>query len=99
VLYQQLLIAIHRPYLSLPRTSAEYGNSIQLVVRAARQTIILLSEIDELFWPGYLASVWMSGLVLIFACQTQAYGVDQGIRYVCVRGRGSDRSLWSCVQE
>ena len=93
VLYQQLLIAIHRPYLSLPRTSAEYGNSIQLVVRAARQTIVLLSEIDELFWPGYLASAWMSGLVLIFACQTQAYGVDQGIRCVCVRRRQSDRSL------
>jgi len=80
VLYQQLLIAIHRPYLSLPRTSAEYGNSIQLVIRAARQTILLLSEVAELFWPGYLASAWMSGLVLIYACQTQAYGLDQGIR-------------------
>ena len=95
VLYQQLLIAIHRPYLSLSRTSAEYGNSIQLVVRAARQTIILLSEIDELLWPGSLASAWMSGLVLIFACQTHAYGVDQGIRYVCVEGRKPGRSTWS----
>jgi hypothetical protein len=82
VLYQQLLIAIHRPYLSLPKTSAEYSNSIQLVIRAARQTILLLSEIDEVFWPGYLASAWMSGLVLVFACQTQAYGLDQGTRYV-----------------
>jgi hypothetical protein len=82
VLYQQLLIAIHRPYLSLPKTSAEYGNSIQLVIRAARQTILLLSEMDEVFWPGYLASAWMSGLVLVFACQTQAYGLEQGIRYV-----------------
>lgn len=82
ILYQQLLIAIHRPYLSLPKSSAEYGNSIQLVIRAARQTIALLQEIDDLFWPGYLASAWMSGLVLIFACQTMAFSASQGVRYV-----------------
>jgi hypothetical protein len=87
VLYQQLLIAIHRPYLSLPKTSAEYGNSIQLVIRAARQSVLLLSEMEELFWPGYLASAWMSGLVLIYACKTQDYGLEQGTRYVCDGGR------------
>lgn len=87
VLYQQLLIAIHRPYLSLPKTTAEYGNSIQLVIRAARHTITILSLVDEMFWPGYLASAWMSGLVIIFACQTQAYSIDQGTRYVaCATG-------------
>jgi len=99
VLYQQLLIAIHRPYLSLPRTTAEYGNSVQLVVRAARQTILLLSEMDELFWPGYLASAWMSGLVLVYACQTHAYGLDQGIRYVLNEGEKTIEVYCSCVGE
>lgn len=81
VLYQQLLIAIHRPYLSLPKESAEFENSLQLAIRAARQTNMLLSGVDDYFWPGYLSSAWMSGLIFTFACQAEAFSIKQGIRY------------------
>lgn len=84
ILYQQLLIAIHRPYLSLPKTSAEFENSLQLVIRAARQTNTLLLDVDEFFWPGYLSSAWMSGLIFTFACQAEAFSIKQSIRYALV---------------
>ncbi|KAM0714480.1 hypothetical protein Q7P37_010267 [Cladosporium fusiforme] len=96
ILQQQLLIAIHRPYLSLPRSSAEFENSLQLVIRAARQTNTLLSEIDDYFWPGYLASAWMSGLLLIFACQNKAFSREQAVREIneCLQTLQRMQSRW-----
>ncbi|CAK1366778.1 hypothetical protein CB0940_10147 [Cercospora beticola] len=78
VLYEQLKISIHRPALSLPRTSPEFHHALQVTIRAAKRTILALERQTQLFWPGYVASVWMSGLIISFACQINLYNTAQG---------------------
>ncbi|KAI5364086.1 hypothetical protein Slin14017_G060500 [Septoria linicola] len=78
VLYEQLKISIHRPALSLPRTSPEFHHALQVTIRAAKRTILALERQAQLFWPGYVASIWMSGLIISFACQIGLYNTSQG---------------------
>lgn len=78
VLYEQLKISIHRPSLSLPRSTPEFHHSLQVTIRAAKRTILAMEKQGQLFWPGFVASVWMSGLIISFACQIGMYNVPQG---------------------
>lgn len=78
VLYEQLKISIHRPSLSLPRSTPEFHHSLQVTIRAAKRTILAMERQKTLFWPGYVASVWMSGLIISFACQIGMYSTSQG---------------------
>ncbi|KXT09988.1 hypothetical protein AC579_9368 [Pseudocercospora musae] len=78
VLYEQLKISIHRPSLSLPRSTPEFHHSLQVTIRAAKRTILAMERQTNLFWPGYVASVWMSGLIISFACQIGMYNTSQG---------------------
>ncbi|KAF2173834.1 hypothetical protein M409DRAFT_16105 [Zasmidium cellare ATCC 36951] len=78
VLYEQLVIAINRPSLSLPRSAPEFHHGLQVTIRAAKRTIIAMERQNTLFWPGYLASTWMSGLIISFACQVGLYNIVQG---------------------
>jgi hypothetical protein len=78
VLYEQLIISINRPSLSLSRSAPEFHHGLQVTIRAAKRTIIALERQRNLFWPGYVASVWMSGLIISFACQVGLYNIDQG---------------------
>lgn len=82
VLYEQLKISIHRPSLSLPRSTPEFYHSLQVTIRAAKRTILAMERQSSLFWPGYVASVWMSGLIISFACQIGMYNTTQGSTYV-----------------
>ncbi|KAK4614140.1 Transcriptional activator protein acu-15 [Fulvia fulva] len=78
VLYEQLVISINRPSLSLPRNAPEFHHGLQVNIGAAKRTINALELQSTLFWPGYLASVWMSGLIISFACQVGLYNIAQG---------------------
>lgn len=84
VLYQHLILIIHRPSLSLDPSSAEFCSGLQTCIGAARGIIAALkTQVDSqqaLFWPGFLSSVWMSGLVLAFACQLRQYVLTKGLQ-------------------
>lgn len=86
VLYQHLILIIHRPSLSSDPTTAEFGSGLQTCIGAARVILAALqSQVDSgqaLFWPGFLSAAWMSGLVLAFACQLNQYVVAKGLQYV-----------------
>ncbi|KAJ5526770.1 hypothetical protein N7513_010929 [Penicillium frequentans] len=73
VLYQHLILIIHRPSLSLDPSTAEFCSGLQTFIGAARGILAALkTQLDlrqALFWPGFLSAAWMSGLVLAFACQ------------------------------
>lgn len=81
-LYQQLIILINRPSLSLSRTSPEFQSGLQIALNAARATLTALEQLEHLYWPGSLPSAWMSGLIIAFACQIKKYNISKGSRYV-----------------
>ncbi|KAF2012938.1 hypothetical protein BU24DRAFT_465287 [Aaosphaeria arxii CBS 175.79] len=80
---QQLILLVNRPSLSLEPSSAEFRHAIQICIGASRSIIQLLeghfSSLKILFWPGFMSAVWMSGLVLVFACQLKLHGMSNGI--------------------
>lgn len=84
VLYQHLILIIHRPSLSLEPSSADFCSGLQTCIGAARGIIAALKiQIESgqaLFWPGFLSAAWMSGLVLAFACQLKQYGLVKGLQ-------------------
>lgn len=84
VLYQHLILIIHRPSLSLEPSSAEFCSGLQTCIGAARGIIAALKlQIESgqaLFWPGFLSAAWMSGLVLAFACQLEQYILAKGLQ-------------------
>lgn len=82
VLYEQLKISIHRPALSLPRSLPEFHHALQVTIRAAKRTILAMERQSQLFWPGYVASIWMSGLIISFACQIGLYNTWQGTQEI-----------------
>ena len=86
VLYQHLILIIHRPSLSLDPSTAEFCSGLQTCIGAARGIIAALKlQVDSrqaLFWPGFLSAAWMSGLVLAFACQLRQYVLAKGLQYV-----------------
>lgn len=92
VLYQHLILLIHRPSLSLDPFTAEFCSGLQTCIGAARGILSALrAQVDSqqaLFWPGFLSAAWMSGLVLAFACQLKQYVLAKGLEYVM------DLSIW-----
>ncbi|KAJ5085936.1 hypothetical protein N7532_010707 [Penicillium argentinense] len=86
VLYQHLILIIHRPSLSLDPTSADFCSGLQTCIGAARGILAALRSQAQtrqaLFWPGFLSAAWMSGLVLAFACQLNQYVVAKGLQEI-----------------
>ncbi|EON61831.1 hypothetical protein W97_01049 [Coniosporium apollinis CBS 100218] len=80
---QQLLLLVNRPSLSLEPTSGEFRHAAQICIGAARSIIrTLKSHINSggaLFWPGFMSAVWMSGLVMAFACQLKLHSISNAI--------------------
>lgn len=77
ILYNQLLLVINRPFLSLSPEALEFRSSLQTCVTASRQIITTLRHQSErqlsVSWPGMLSVSWMAGLVLSFACTLRLY--------------------------
>lgn len=71
MLRHNLLLLIHRPFLSLPTQRVEFQLSIQVLIDACRniakhfpfctKTVFLTA------WPVTLSTIWMTGLVLSYA--------------------------------
>ncbi|KAJ5170254.1 uncharacterized protein N7500_003037 [Penicillium coprophilum] len=86
VLYQHLILIIHRPSLSLDPSTAEFCSGLQTCIGAARAILSALRvQVDShqaLFWPGFLSAAWMSGLVLALACQLNQYVFTKGLQEI-----------------
>lgn len=84
ILYQHLILVINRPSLSLDPSTAEFSSGLQTCIGAARGILAALrlqvGSQQAFFWPGYLSAVWMSGLVLAFACQLKQYVLAKGLQ-------------------
>lgn len=83
-LYNQLLLLINRPFLSLSPSTLEFRSSLQTCVTASRQIITTLRHQSErnlsVSWPGMLSVSWMAGLVLSFACTLKLYPFNKAQR-------------------
>jgi hypothetical protein len=92
VLYQHLILIIHRPSLSLDPSTAEFCSGLQTCIGAARSILSALrlqvGSHQALFWPGFLSAAWMSGLVLALACQLKQYVLTKGLQYVILSNIG-----------
>lgn len=77
IIYQQLILLINRPFLSQDPQSPQFRSSLQTCIGAGRATISTLkgqmTHKTSLFWPGFLSGIWMSGLILAFACELGLY--------------------------
>ncbi|CAG8105802.1 unnamed protein product [Penicillium olsonii] len=86
VLYQHLILIIHRPSLSLEPSTAEFCSGLQTCIGASRSILSALRlQVDSkqaLFWPGFLSAAWMSGLVLALACQLKQYVLAKGLQEI-----------------
>ncbi|KAK5313895.1 hypothetical protein LTR93_010665 [Exophiala xenobiotica] len=86
ILYNQLLLVINRPFLSLAPKSLEFRSSLQTCVTASRQIITTLRHQSErklsVSWPGMLSVSWMAGLVLSFACTLRLYPFKKAQREI-----------------
>ena len=83
ILHHQQIMLINRPWLSLEPTSPEFNAALQACVNASRHIITTLRREQELqrsviTWPAHLSAVWMSGLIILYACQLRAYSMDKG---------------------
>ncbi|KIW37689.1 uncharacterized protein PV06_10323 [Exophiala oligosperma] len=85
-LYNQLLLLINRPFLSLSPRTLEFRSSLQTCVTASRQIITTLRHQAErnlsVSWPGMLSVSWMAGLVLSFACTLRLYPFNKAQREI-----------------
>ncbi|RDW72175.1 hypothetical protein BP5796_08209 [Coleophoma crateriformis] len=83
VLNDNLTLLVNRPALSLEPSKAEFQASLQICIRSARNIIVTLqtqlSDQESLFWPGYMSSAWMAGLIIAFACQLKTYSISKGL--------------------
>lgn len=86
VMYQQLVLLINRPFLSSDPSTPEFKSSLQTCIRASRKIISTLQDHSLrkqcLSAPGILSGTWMSGLVIAFACELNAYPTSKG--FPCV---------------
>ena len=84
IIYQQLILLINRPFLSLNPVTPEFRSSLQTCVGVSRLIIRGLQDRkhgqQRFSWPGVLSSVWMAGLVLAFACELKLYPFSKGMR-------------------
>lgn len=76
-IYNQLILLINRPFLSLSPHSIEFRTSLHSCISAARQIITTSKHQAQwnllVSWPGMLSMKWMAGLVLSFACTLNLY--------------------------
>jgi hypothetical protein len=80
ILYQNLIILINRPFLSLSTSTPEFRLSLQTCAGASRKTILILRDHATAFsWPGILSGAWMAGLVLAFGCELELYPFAKGV--------------------
>lgn len=83
IMYQQLILTINRPFLSLNPATPEFRSSLQTCLKASRTIVSTLREYTQrrqsMSAPGILSSTWMSGLVIAFACELKAYPSNRGI--------------------
>jgi Fungal specific transcription factor domain len=83
VIYQQLILLINRPFLSQDPQSPQFRSSLQTCIGASRSIISSLKGLSVgnagLFWPGFLSGIWMSGLILAFACELGLYPSNKTI--------------------
>ena len=86
VIYQQLILIVNRPFLSLKPTTPEFQSGLQTCIGAGRSIISTLREQSSrrqcLAAPGMLSSIWMSGLVISFACELNIYPLTKAILLV-----------------
>ncbi|KAK9452572.1 fungal-specific transcription factor domain-containing protein [Dipodascopsis uninucleata] len=88
VCYQHLLLLINRPGLSLSPNTHEFNYSMQACIACSRTILHSLtaqigsSSEQQLFWPIYLSMVWMSGLIIVYACQTGHYSLSRSMKEI-----------------
>lgn len=79
VIYYYIIILVNRPRLSLTQTNAEFRYAIEVCIDCSRSAILKMTDQinqhpdQSLFWPGYLSTVWSSGLMLAYACRIGTY--------------------------
>lgn len=81
MLRHNLLLLIHRPFLSLPTHRVEFKLSIQVLIDACRniakhfpfctKTVFLTA------WPITLSTIWMTGLVVSYATLLGLYSLQK----------------------
>ncbi|KAK3185994.1 hypothetical protein K4F52_005218 [Lecanicillium sp. MT-2017a] len=83
VLYHHLIIFINRPFLSLPTHREDFRSSLQSALNSSRTIIRQLQTGPKdsllLAWPGALASIWMSSLVVAYASLLKIYPPEKGL--------------------
>ncbi|KAH8901109.1 hypothetical protein GQ53DRAFT_674272 [Thozetella sp. PMI_491] len=81
-LHGQMVLLIHRPWLSLEPSSPEFRSALQVCIGAARDIINIMRKQHNagyaLFWSGYLSALWMAGIILAFACHLRLYPAEKG---------------------
>ncbi|KEF51700.1 uncharacterized protein A1O9_12335 [Exophiala aquamarina CBS 119918] len=91
-IYNQLILLINRPFLSLSPHSLEFRTSLNNCIAAARQIITTSKHQSQwnlqVSWPGMLSMKWMAGLVLSFACTLKLYPFSK-----------AQQEIEDCVQE
>lgn len=81
-IYQQLILLVNRPFLSLEPSSIEFRLSLQTCIASSKTVIsTLMNQVSSshlVSWPGTLSVAWMSGLILAFACALDMYPIEKG---------------------
>ncbi|KAI1619544.1 fungal-specific transcription factor domain-containing protein [Exophiala viscosa] len=104
VLYHRLLLLVNRPRLSLDQSTPEFQHGLQVCIRASRGIVAGLkshrSHGQSMFLPGLLSAVWMSGLIIAFACQLGKYAKARALSDVqtCLSLLESMNTRWYTVQ-
>lgn len=104
ILYHRLLLLVNRPRLSLDQSTPEFQHGLQVCIRASRGIVSGLkshrSHGQSMFLPGLLSAVWMSGLIIAFACQLGKYakGRAQADMQSCLSLLESMNLRWYTVQ-
>jgi hypothetical protein len=82
IIYHQIKLQVNRPALSLDNSTSEFRAGLQTCIKASRAIISLLREnstpSQTRFWPGFVSAVWMSGLVIAFACHLGSFNTEKG---------------------
>lgn len=82
LLHNQLRLLIHRPWLSLEPSTAEFQSALQICIGSSREIILNMRKQRSagyaLFWPGHLSAAWMAGIILAFGCHLQLYPPVKG---------------------
>ncbi|KAJ9612663.1 hypothetical protein H2204_015037 [Knufia peltigerae] len=104
ILYHRLLLLVNRPRLSLDQSTPEFQHGLQVCIRASRGIVAGLkshrSHGQSMFLPGLLSAVWMSGLIIAFACQLGKYAKARALSDIqtCLSILDSMNTRWYTVQ-